>query len=225
MKTDILFTKYYPKAFFAQHFGSQFHVVSLDFIQTEMTDLNEIKAQLKPNIQKYIVSSVRAAEYIKSFQLLGEFFCVGEKSAKILQNAEKTVTFSAKTASELVEFIQNNVSKPELFQFFCSSIRRDEIPNKLKKSGYEVNEVITYKTTPQPVQLIQTFQAYVFFSPSGVKSFAAQYDIPEKAVIFAIGETTANAVQVELKQDAVYSKNSDLESLIQLIKTYFNAEK
>lgn len=222
---EILFTKKFPEEFFQKHFGPEYKIESYDFIQTEYTDIESVKDQIDTEIQYYIVSSERTAQRIRDLELTGEFFCVGDKSAKILYDSGKKVTFTAKTASELVDHIKHRYESSQSFLFFCSSIRRDEIPSGLKVSGHNVQEIVIYTTHSQEVKLPKIYDGYVFFSPSGVKSFASQFSIPEKAVIFAIGRTTANAVKEVIDRTAIFSELSDTQSLTALIKKHFNAEK
>lgn len=222
---NVLFTKYYPEKILQKKLGAQLKVISHDFISAEMIDKEIISHQIKHEINTFICSSARAARQIKDLPLNGTFYCVGKTSADILQQNSKTVRFCAETAAELVAYFEKNFPAPKRFHFFCSDIRRDEIPDSLKKLGHEVDEIIVYKTVSRKVDLNGNWDAVAFFSPSGVKSFAQQYAVPENAVIFAIGSTTANAVAEILKRTALTPQNAELESLTELIKKFFDAEK
>lgn len=222
----ILFTKYYPNGFLPKEFN-RFQIESVDFITTEMVDLELIKNQIQPNIHNYIITSFRAAKHIQPIGLTGNFYCVGEKSAEILLQNPKNQVQTFNNGQSLVEAIQTHNSEliTHNFTYFCSNIRRDEIPYGLRNLGHQVQEIITYNTTSQKVKIENDFDAYVFFSPSGVKSFQEQYAIPQKASIFAIGETTANAIEKAFNKKALTPEKPNIELLTELIKTYFDAEK
>lgn len=225
----VLFTKYYSETIIQQNLSDFFEVEAVDFIQTEFVSIEKIQTQLHSGIQSFIVSSARAAKHISTFNLKGEFYCVGQNATKILEGANKKVRLTLKDGKGLVKAIEEETLNLQLstsnFLYFCSNIRRDEIPNGLKELGHNVTEIICYNTTSKEVKIQNNFNAYVFFSPSGVKSFAEQYKIPEKATIFAIGETTAKSVFNELEQQAIIPEEPNLASLIQKIKTYFNAKE
>ena len=225
LMTKILFTKSYPNEWLASEFSHEFCIKSIDFISTETIDLELIKNKISHNSQNYIITSLRAAQHIQPLNLVGNFYCVGAKSAQIfLQNPQNKVqTFE--NGKDLISKIQKSEIRNQKFQYFCSNIRRDEIPDGLHNLGHYLIEIITYKTISQKVKIENDFDAYVFFSPSGVNSFAEQYAIPQKASIFAIGETTANAAKTYFGGKVLTPKNPDLKSLIRLIKKYFDAKK
>lgn len=229
---SILFTKKYAQTFLMQHFSQNFEVKSVSFIQTELVDLELIKNQIQPNTHNYIITSFRAAKHIQPIGLTGNFYCVGEKSAEILLQNPKNQVQTFDNGQDLVKNFQALNAEPitlnsELithnFIYFCSNIRRDEIPYGLRNLGHQVQEIITYKTISQKVKMENDFDAYVFFSPSGVKSFQEQYAIPQKASIFAIGETTANAIEKAFNKKALTPEKPNIELLKKLIKTYFDA--
>ena len=221
----ILFTKYYPLAELQNELGNEFLIESQDFIITENNDWQEIEKNIDRNSQDYIVSSVRAANLIKNIAKPAKFYIVGEQSKILLEEAGQQVVYCGYYADELTEFIKNTFQEKTVFNFFCSQIRRDTIPETLKKMGHVVNEVICYHTLHKIIEIEEEFDAYVFYSPSGVNSFREQYGIAEKARIFAIGKTTADAVKEQLGKKAEFPDTPDNHALIQYIKTRLNAEK
>ncbi|MDO5656139.1 MAG: uroporphyrinogen-III synthase [Flavobacteriaceae bacterium] len=223
-KPFILFTKYFQPPYLDSE-GKDFDIESYDFIQTQIFDSEKVKTQIYPDCQHFILTSARSAKLISEFRLEGSFYCVGKTSEEILQNRGNNVIFTAPTAQELLNFIEINIKLPTYFTFFCSQIRRDTIPDGLKQLGHHLHEITTYSTHSKSVEINKNYDAVAFFSPSGVKSYDEQYAIPEKAVIFAIGETTAQAARKTFDRDVIFSKNADLESLINLIKIHFNAKK
>lgn len=221
----ILFTKYFPKAELYNCLGEKYCIHTEDFINIEPKSWNDIKQGIDIRTSNYILSSIRSASLIKNLNGFPIFYVVGEKSEAHLKESGYYVAFMAEYATDLVKFIKENIKEKTTFNFFCSQIRRDTIPNGLRNLGHEVNEIICYHTNNRSVEIDSNYDAYVFYSPSGVKSFQLQYKIPEKARIFAIGKTTADAVFDQLGKKAYYPEVPDQKSLLKFIKTKLNAEK
>ena len=221
----ILFTKEFPVDELKTALGDGFQTESHDFIQTEENDWADIEQHIDTTSSNFIISSVRSARLIKDLPSFSQFYIVGEKSKEILEKAGYHVAHCALYAVELVDFINNNFKEKTSFNFLCSQIRRDTIPESLKSLGHEVNEIVAYHTTYKNIQIEDDFDVYVFYSPSGVNSFVEQYGIAEKGRIFAIGKTTADAIEESMGRKAEFPDRPDNDSLIQFIKTRLNAEK
>ena len=73
----------------------------------------------------------------------------------------------------------------------CGNLRRDELPNKLLKSGILVQEIEAYQTEHSPVKIEKAYQGVLFFSPSAVDSFLSLNSINSTAC-FCLGKTTGN---------------------------------
>lgn len=221
----ILFTKHFSIEELQKELDDNFIINSKDFIETESKNWKEIQQNINMNASNFIVSSIRSASLIQNLKEDSKFFVVGDKSKEFLQKSGYQVVYAAKYATELVDYIQNSFVEKNTFNFFCSQIRRDTIPDSLRKLGHEVNEIICYTTKNKIVQIDQEYDAYVFYSPSGVISFDDQYKVSEKARIFAIGKTTADVVFDQLGKKAYYPEVPDQKSLLKFIKTKLNAEK
>src|SRR5690606_23659102 len=97
-------------------------------------------------------------------------FCVGEKTKSLLEENGQKVQKTTKYASELADFIVKN-HKNDTFHFFCGNLRSNEIPSKLEENNIAFKEITVYKTTLIPKKNERHFDAILFFSPSGVKSY------------------------------------------------------
>ena len=64
----------------------------------------------------------------------------------------------------------------------------------------------------------EKYHAIVFFSPSGVRSFAKNNSL-ENAVLFSIGETTEKELRKYTKAEIFTSKKNNLEDILNLIKS------
>lgn len=217
----ILFTKAYSDDFIT-NILPDYEVKHLDFIKTQRIDKENFISDIK-DYENFIISSDKSAKYALDLNLKGNYFCVGEKAKKIL-NTKFNVAECEPNAKILSKKIISKY-KNKKFCFLCSNIRLNTIPNELEKNKIHLKECVIYKTTEIQPEISEKFDAYVFFSPSGVKSFSKKYTIPNKALIFAIGSTTQNAVKELTNRVALIPEKPDLNSLINLIKEKTNAEK
>lgn len=116
-------------------------------------------------------------------------FCVGEKTKMLLEENGLKVTKMTEYASELVEYLVKN-HKNDTFHFFCGNIRSDEIPSKLKGNNISFKEIVVYRTSLNPKKFERHFDAVLFYSPSGVRSFVEVNKL-NNAKAICIGTTTA----------------------------------
>jgi uroporphyrinogen-III synthase len=105
--------------------------------------------------------------------------------------------------------------------FFCGNIRRDTIPDTLKRHGIRVNEFIIYETIPVPHFIIEAYDGYVFFSPSAVESFFSANEIQKQKTCFAIGETTASAVKDKADNKIIIAKEQDAANMIASVINFY----
>ncbi|MBV7441837.1 uroporphyrinogen-III synthase [Weeksellaceae bacterium TAE3-ERU29] len=217
----VLFTKAYSNDFIS-NILPDYKVEHLDFIKTQRID-KESFISTTEKYENFIVSSAKSARYALDLNLKGNYFCVGEKSKKILKT-KFNVAECEPNAKSLSEKIISKY-KDKKFCFLCSNVRLNTISNELEKNKIDLKECVIYKTIEIQPEISEKFDAYVFFSPSGVKSFSKKYTIPNKALIFAIGSTTQNAVKELMSKVALIPEKPDLNSLINLIKEKTNAEK
>lgn len=161
-----------------------------------LVDYNAIKIDFVPfeipqNIQNAIFTSQNAVLAIQNSEFrIQNCFCVGEKTKQLLEENDFTVNKMTEYASELAEYLVKN-HKNESFHFFCGNLRSEEIPSKLKQNKIAFEEIEVYKTTLTPQNFQSTFDAVLFFSPSGVRSFFSENKINTARAI-CIGTTTAS---------------------------------
>lgn len=146
-------------------------------------------------------------------------FCVGEKTKALLESKGQNVVKMTEYASELAPFLVEN-HKNEHFYFFCGNIRSNVIPSTLKKNSVSFEEIEVYKTTLNPKKIERQFDAVLFFSPSGVRSyceanlqgFAAGLILGLPPMI-CIGTTTASEAKV-YSDNVVIANSTTVESVI-----------
>lgn len=99
-------------------------------------------------------------------------------------------------AAELVQDMvaQYNASWAPLY-FYCGDQRMPTIPDGLVQAGIPFAEQVVYHTIACPERIDAVYDGILFFSPSAVHSFFSLNTLPEQTMAFAIGHTTAGALQ------------------------------
>lgn len=142
-------------------------------------------------------------------------FCVGDKTAKYLESFNLKVKLKANYAQDLALQIIKKYPY-EHFDFFCSSQRRNDLPNLFSKHQVSLkehhlyNSVCNFKTFPNK------FDAVLCFSPIGVKSYYKVHD--QRPMAICIGKTTAKEAEFYTAKVNIASKTSIDSVVIKTIK-------
>ena len=118
---------------------------------------------------------------------------MGKKTKQRLEENGFSVIKMTEYAAELADYLVNN-HKKNSFHFFCGNIRSDEIPSKLKESNIIFEEIEVYKTILTPKKFERQFDAVLFFSPSGVKSYCEVNRVDSSIHPFLQGVAEGNRV-------------------------------
>ncbi|WP_316932780.1 uroporphyrinogen-III synthase [Chryseobacterium sp. Hurlbut01] len=78
-------------------------------------------------------------------------------------------------------------------------------------------KVTVYETEELNPEISEKYHAIVFFSPSGVRSFAKNNSL-ENMVVFSIGETTSKELRKHTKSEIFTSKKNTLSNLLLVIR-------
>lgn len=199
-----------------------FSVVETDFIQIKNKDfaLENINDNL-------IFTSQNAVKAVSNHPKVQDIrrnpvFCVGEKTADLLDEFGFTVVESSDYGSELAKIITTDYAH-EKFTFFSGNLRLETIPSSLKTAGMHYNEIEVYDTILQPQEMKTKVDAILFFSPSGVESFLHANNIANE-MCFCIGTTTAKAVEKVTNQVMIATQPTVDDVIVQAIK-YYNETK
>jgi uroporphyrinogen-III synthase len=130
-----------------------------------------------------------------------KYFCISDQTAYYLQKyiviRKRKIFTGSKTAQDLLEILKKH--KNEKYIFPCSNIRKNDIPNFLKKNGYKFTEAIMYRTVASDLSDLAdvNYDVIAFFSPSGINSLFVNFpDFKQNSTrIAAFGPTTAQAVR------------------------------
>lgn len=196
-------------------------VSGVSLVEYDAIDINFLDFELPESGQNAIFTSqnaVRAvfrnnSQKIKTASPFYSCFCVGEKTKALLEKNGQKVVKMSKNAKELGNFIAKYHQK-ESFLFFSGNLRREELPNILKKENIDLFEIKSYKTELNPVIFGQNFDKILFFSPSGVQSFILKNNVGNSMAI-CIGETTASEARKHFK-NVIQSNTNSIESVIEL---------
>lgn len=185
----------------------EYDAIQIEFLPFEMSD----------HLENVIFTSQNAVEAVFTKNpgiRFGRCFCVGEKTRALLEHYDQLVIKTTEYAAELSKYlIENHVG--DAFQFFCGNIRSDEIPSQLTENNIDFKEITVYKTTLNPKKFGRNFDAAMFFSPSGVRSYFSLNDSNSVKKAVCIGTTTAAELQNHLDMDNVIIANSTtIESVI-----------
>src|SRR5450432_2382176 len=85
----------------------------------------------------------------------------------------------------------------------------DILPDILKKNGVRLTELIVYDTRLTPVQIKESPDAILFFSPTAVQSFFSINTLAPDTRVFAMGKTTAAALTTFTSNEIIISPESD----------------
>ena len=199
--------------------NANFNVTEADFIRTEHQDFD-----LKDIYNNLIFTSQNAVQSVllhsKCEQLKTKnVFCVGLKTKILLSENGFNVDVYTGYAEDLAEII-TLIHSSDSFTFFSGNLRRETLPKALKEANIEFNEIKVYETTLTPQKIKGSFDALLFFSPSGVESYLKDNSI-KKESCFCIGDTTASAL-LKITKNIIIPENPTIEDVIEECINEFN---
>jgi len=204
-------------------------VIPFTKIRHELSETAEFQlADLLKNKAVVVFTSNNAvksiARYLKNSKPDWKIFCIGNTTYTLAKKyfGEDRMTQTASTAAELAEKIIANVQEREVI-FFCGNLRRNDLPDAVRKTGITVREITVYQTTFSPVALEKEYDAVLFFSPSAAESFFSRNSLPVKTVLFVIGNTTAESIRKYSANKIITGEEPDKNKLISKAIRFFTA--
>ena len=197
----------------------------IGFVEYDALHISMLDFKIPHNAEHVIVTSKNGAKsFLKAFEgnttnLSKEtmrFYCVGDKTKSFLEDSGFLVSETASNASELGNLIVSKY-KTNRFIFVSGSWRRDDIPCLLSKNNIQYEEFQGYRTSFNTKRFDTTFDGYLFYSPSGIKSFLETNSTPQNP-LFCIGETTAKEAKKHSKNIIVANKPTVENVLVQVVK-------
>lgn len=195
----------------------------LSLVEYDAIHITFIPFEMPKNIENAIFTSQNAVisffDKNNSPSAIKNCFCVGEKTKALLEEKGQEVVMMTEYATELADYLVEN-HKEDSFLFFSGNIRSDEIPTRLTENNINFKEIVVYKTILNPKKFERGFDAILFFSPSGVRSYyeanrPVRFSKPDRseAVSICIGTTTASEAK-NYSQNVVISNSTTVESVI-----------
>lgn len=191
---------------------------NLSLVEYDAIHITYVPFEMPLNIENAIFTSQNAVvsffDKNHSPSSIKKCFCVGEKTKALLEDKGQHVAKMTEYASELADYLVEN-HKSDTFHFFCGNIRSDEIPTRLKNSNICFKEIKVYNTTLNPKKFERLFDAILFFSPSGVRSYCKEEgNLKNNNTLFVcIGTTTADEAK-NYSKNVVISNSTTVESVI-----------
>jgi len=150
--------------------------------------------------KQWVITSVYAAHWLARFQSQvgltesDRLYCWSEKQAEILKELNLPIIISSYSSiSELAEnVISQNQGDSVLF------LHGDKLHSEINSvfSGFAIqySEIEVYKNTPIEKIVNGIFDAYLFFSPSGIDNFKASGNFTDpRSLVLANENSTARA--------------------------------
>ncbi len=145
-----------------------------------------------------------------------KIYCVGEKTKRELRKNGFGTFKVLKNADTLSRFIIGKCQH-EQFLHFCGNLAINVLDKELPLQNIKYKKVTIYHTEEIHPVINEKYHAAVFFSPSGVRSFAKRNSL-EGMKLFSIGETTSGELRNYTQQYIFTSEENTLTSIFELIR-------
>lgn len=208
--------------------------VSIDcisFIETEPVKTPELKnklEQLSSDNLHVVFTSMNAVESVKEYLPINpnwKIFSMGQTTRELIRDffGEQNISGTADDAGKLADVIIEQ--HPQKLIFFCGDQRRDELPEKLAEKNIPIEEIVVYRTKLTSQKIAKEYDGILFFSPSAVDSFFSMNSVGNNTIVFAIGNTTANAINEKVNNKIIIADKPGKEALVKRMLAYFSPEK
>lgn len=224
-QTCILSTKTLSTAQRRLFLEANLDLLEQDFIEikTSAFELTNIHDNIIFSSQNAVLSVLENpnAEALKSKNI----FCVGMKTRDLLEQNGFKVAVYMDYAAELAEII-TLIYNTESYTFFSGNLRKETLPQALKRAKIKLEEIEVYQTKLLPFKISKEEQvgSILFFSPSGVESYLKLNKITSE-MCFAIGNTTAQKLMQHKVKNIVIAYQPTVDSLIETAINHFTATK
>lgn len=229
-KRHILSTGPLPQAVREEAAAQNFSIDVVPFIETKFIINDKTAAHIRELFQKPITAvftssnAVHAVAQLFQKPMPWKVYSIGSSTANtITQLFQMPISGTAHYGAALADVILKDRVK-EIY-FFCGTMRRDELPQTLRKANIPVHEVVVYKTVETPQVITTVYDAVLFYSPSAVHSFFSANNIGNETTLFAIGNTTADAVRQHTDRSIIVAQEPDKKGLVRQVMLHFNTKK
>lgn len=175
----------------------QIQFIEQPFFRIEYKKPNLIFFETMANSRKqWVVTSVYTAHWLVRFQSkigmtpTDRLYCWSDKQAEILSKLNLPVFISSysNTTELAAKVIDQNQGESVLF--LHGDKLHNEITSVFTEFPLQYSEVEVYKNTPVEQFVSGIFDAYLFFSPSGIDNFKASGNFPNPASVVLANENS-----------------------------------
>lgn len=224
-RVQILSTKLLDEVLLSDAAGREIDITCIPFIETRPvgsdTVVDTINILSDQRITAIFTSSrsVMAVAELLDVTVNWNIYCLFGATREQVQKhfpgstVHATASDSASLAAQIV------ASGIKEAYFFCGDKRMDTIPEHLAGST-DLKELVVYTTHEVANTVDQFFTGILFFSPSAVKSFLSVNTIDQATICFAVGNTTARALQAFTNNIIVADKASGKAMIDKLEDTF-----
>ncbi|AZA81547.1 uroporphyrinogen-III synthase [Chryseobacterium lactis] len=218
----ILFTKNIDPSIISKELGEDIVVDCVEVIKTIPITINPFELK---NFSLIFTSVNGVASFFKNrFKPNEDFtaknynkiYCVGEKTKRALRKHGFGTFKVLKNAEMLSRFIIGHCQH-EQFLHFCGNLAINVLDKDLPLQNIKYQKVTLYNTEEINPLIAEKYHAAVFFSPSGVRSFAKRNSL-EDMKLFSIGETTSGELRNFTQKQIFTSEENTLTSIFELIR-------
>jgi uroporphyrinogen-III synthase len=202
----------------------------LSFIETAAIETVEVQQEIEHTFllnTTVVFTSMNAvdavAAYLTDEQPNWQVYCIGFTTQQLVKKyfGAQVIVGVAENAAALAEKIIEDDATDEVV-FFCGNQRRDEMSTLLGVAGVTVTEIVVYETIAVPHVVKKDYDAILFFSPSAVVSFFSVNTLQRETLFFAIGTTTAEAIQQYNNGKIIVAAQPGKEALMQQAIDFFS---
>ncbi len=214
--------------------AAKFDIVldEISFIETEAIIDEELAKKIKGLLLQelsVVFTSMNAVDAVSKFIITKpawKIYCIGNTTKNLVKKyfGDESVIATAENAAHLADKIVSDATITSI-TFFCGDKRREELPEKLKSNSISVDEIIVYRTKETTEIIIKTYDGILFYSPSAVDSFFSKNKVVAQTRLFAIGSTTAKALEQFTKQPVTIASQPGKENLVKLAIDHFSKSK
>lgn len=193
-----------------------------DYYEYDAISIVSTPENMPDEIEHAIVTSQNAAAAIGwTGSKIKNAYCVGPKTTAACKNLGADVKVTAPAASILGQMIARDYAHLS-FTYLCGNLRLNTLPAKLDAAGVNYNEVTVYETRFNPRGFAKAQNIVLFYSPSGVESFAEsnrkasyKHDGSIERIAICIGKTTCNAAEPFFDK-VLQSEGTTIEKVVEL---------
>lgn len=158
-----------------------------------------------------------------------DVYAVGEKTGRVLskQGIQAKIP-EQQDASGLALLIIKDIKKENRpIVHWCGNQSRPELKKRLEQAGIELINLEVYETFLNEIKLPdEPIEAILFYSPSAVEAFRLSDGFKRKLPeLFAIGNTTGEALSLESGKNVQIPSKPSTESLLKLVANILETDK